>query len=95
MQIVIVGANFGNKGAQSMLFTTVAALRRNYPNAKIFFAHANKKPCLNENFLFEEIYYHSTLFKISSNEISASTPPRFVVLDSKNFSDDKKRRFNH
>ena len=75
MKIVIVGANFGNKGAQSMLFTTVATLRRNYPHAKIFFAHANKSPCLNENFLFDEIYYQRTLFKISSNKITVAAPP--------------------
>ena len=74
MKVVIVGANFKNKGAQSMLFTTVATIRRNYPDAKIFFAHYNKSPCLNENFLFDEIYYNKTLFKISSNKITASLP---------------------
>ena len=75
MKVVIVGANFHNKGAQSMLFTIVATLRRNYPNVKIFFAHWHNSPCLNENFLFDEIYYTRQLFKVSSNKISISPPP--------------------
>ena len=75
MKVVIVGANFHNKGAQSMLFTIVATLRRNYPNVKIFFAHWHNSPCLNENFLFDEIYYTRQLFKVSSDKISVSPPP--------------------
>lgn len=74
MNVVIVGANFGNKGAQSMLFTTVATIRRSYPDSKNFFAHANGSPCLNENFLFEEFYYNNASFKISSKEISLTSP---------------------
>ena len=64
MKVIITGANFGNKGAQSMLFTTVAFLRKKYPDAKIFFAHANKTPVLNENFLFDEVYYSNDLLEI-------------------------------
>ena len=77
MNVVIVGANFGNKGAQSMLFTTVATIRRSYPDAQIFFAHANNEPCLKENFLFDEFYYNNYLFKFSSNKIYL-TPPHIT-----------------
>lgn len=73
MQIVIVGANFGNKGAQSMLFTTVAALRRKYPDAKIFFAHANKSPCLNDAFTFDEIYFNKYHCEVTATQVKLTT----------------------
>ncbi len=75
MKVIITGANFGNKGAQSMLFTTVAVLRNKYPDAKIFFAHSNKTPVLKGNFLFDEVYFHNNLIKLPFNEKYA-TPPR-------------------
>ena len=74
MNVIIVGANFGNKGAQSMLFTTVAQVRRKYPDARIFFAHANKSPCLNDAFSFEEIYYNKHNVKVSADEITIVPP---------------------
>lgn len=74
MKVVIVGANFGNKGAQSMLFTTVAALRRRYPDVEIFFAHGNKSPCLNGNFLFDEICYNHRQIEIVANRINFVAP---------------------
>lgn len=64
MQVAITGANFGNKGAQSMLFTTIALIRQNYPDAKIVFAHRGKA-CLQGKFLFDEIYFKNSLFKIA------------------------------
>ena len=70
MQVLVIGANFGNKGAQSMLFTVIATIRRYYPNSKIFFGHAAPYPCLNDNFSFDEVYYHSGLFKITKNQIT-------------------------
>lgn len=63
MQVAIIGANFGNKGAQSMLFTTIALLRQNFPQVKIVFAHM-EKACLQDKFLFEEVYYKNLLFKV-------------------------------
>lgn len=72
MQIVITGANFGNKGAQSMLFTTIAMIRQNYPDAKIFFAHRGKSPVLKGKFLFEEIYFRNNLFKVSPDNLGIS-----------------------
>ena len=75
MNVIIVGANFGNKGAQSMLFTTVAAIRRKHSDAKIFFAHDNGTPCLNGDFLFEEVYFHKWTVEVSADIITI-TPPR-------------------
>lgn len=78
MKVIITGANFGNKGAQSMLFTTVAVLRNKYPDAKIFFAHSNKTPVLKGNFLFDEVYFHNNLIKLPFNEKYATPPPESI-----------------
>lgn len=69
MKIFIVGANFGNKGAQSMLFTTVREIRRHYPDAEILFAHTDNFPALGDEFNFKEIYYSDTMFEIAGNKI--------------------------
>lgn len=37
MNILITGAQFGNKGAQSMLFTVVNEIRNRYPNAEFYY----------------------------------------------------------
>ena len=78
MKVIITGANFGNKGAQSMLFTTVAFLRRNYPNAKIFFAHGSKTPVLKENFLFDEVYFYNNLINFPFGQKEIIPPPRIA-----------------
>ena len=55
-RVLITGANFGNKGAQSMLFTVVSEIRKNFPDAEIFFAHVNKDS-IGEEFQFKEIFF--------------------------------------
>ena len=82
MKIVIVGANFGNKGAQSMLFTSVATIRQSYPDAEIFFAHPNSSPCLNENFLFKEIYYDRFQLEFSANTIKIAPSAKNISWGS-------------
>lgn len=37
MNVLITGAQFGNKGAQSMLFTVVSEVRDRYPNADFYY----------------------------------------------------------
>lgn len=37
MNILITGAQFSNKGAQSMLFTVVNEIRYRYPGANIYY----------------------------------------------------------
>ena len=69
MKVVIVGANFGNKGAQSMLFTTVSEIRRRCPKAEIFFAHAQNFPALNDNFKFTEIYFRRDFVEFTRGSI--------------------------
>ena len=82
MKIIIVGANFNNKGAQSMLFTTVGTIRRNYPDAEIFFAHAHNTPVLNDNFSFKEIYYNKSWFKVSAGALRVIPFPQNVSWGS-------------
>lgn len=51
--ILITGANFGNKGAQSMLFITVDELRKKYGDCKIWFSSYEIADV--ENYKFEQI----------------------------------------
>ncbi len=78
MKVIITGANFGNKGAQSMLFTTVAFLRQKYPDTKIFFAHGSKTPVLKENFLFDEVYFHNNLINFPFGQREITPPPESI-----------------
>lgn len=75
MKVFITGANFGNKGAQSMLFATVSTLRQNFPDVKIFFGHADTTPVLQEKFLFDEVYWYSGFFYLSNGKINLNNPP--------------------
>ena len=56
MNILITGAQFGNKGAQSMLFTVVNEVRDRYPNAEFYYLPLDyyKKGCFQnlENYRF-------------------------------------------
>lgn len=53
--VLIVGANFKNKGAQSMLFITVDELKKRIPDCEIYFGGTD---VLGENiYSFKELYY--------------------------------------
>lgn len=61
-RVFIVGGNFNNKGAQSMLFITIDELKKRIPNCEIFFASAE---IYNENdYVFKRIYFSQTAQKI-------------------------------
>lgn len=49
-KIMIVGANFENKGAQSMLFIAMDEIKKRFPKATIYFAAANKDDLTNYKF---------------------------------------------
>lgn len=61
-KILIIGANFYNKGAQSMLFTTIDKLRKMYKNCDIYFASWEQEKI--NNYKFEKIMYVDYLKKI-------------------------------
>ncbi|MBR2519641.1 MAG: polysaccharide pyruvyl transferase family protein [Selenomonadaceae bacterium] len=67
MKVFIVGANFGNKGAQSMLFTTIGEIRRRCPEAEFIFAHSQNFPVLNDNFTFKEVFYNCKLIDVKAD----------------------------
>lgn len=66
--IVIVGGNFQNKGAQSMLFVTVSEIKKRNPNADIYFA-TWEKPDLS-NYTFSSVFYNMNAQKIALGEKS-------------------------
>lgn len=54
-RILIVGANFENKGAQSMLFITVDEIKKRIPDGEVFFAGCEVFD--EELYAFRELYY--------------------------------------
>ncbi len=62
-KILIVGANFYNKGAQSMLFVTVSEIKKRCPEIKIFFATTD---IFEEDlFVFSRVFYAHTAKQIA------------------------------
>lgn len=60
---IIVGANFNNKGAQSMLFITIYELKKRFTDCKIYFATEEQ---YNENeYKFSRLYYSARAKKIA------------------------------
>lgn len=55
--VLIIGANFDNKGAQSMLFTTICAIRKKFTDARIIFGHPDE--CDITPYKMEEVYFSS------------------------------------
>ena len=55
-RILITGANFNNKGAQSMLFITVDELRKRIPDCEIYFATSETRDEFN-NLNFYIVHY--------------------------------------
>lgn len=51
---IIVGANFTNKGAQSMLFITVDEIKKRFPDSEIYFTGSSNFP--EQQFTFKQIY---------------------------------------
>lgn len=66
MKILIIGANFINKGAQSMLFVSVNEVKKRFPSAQIYFATFEDD--INfKCFTFRTIYYNSQAVQIALN----------------------------
>lgn len=63
MNILIVGANFENKGSQSMLFTCVSCLRDKWPNCKIYYKSTDKNVDCNI-FKFDFLAYNQYIARL-------------------------------
>lgn len=66
--ILIVGANFNNKGAQSMLFVAVDEIYRRNPNARIYFGGIERWK--SGKYTFDQVYYRDYNKAIAMNEFS-------------------------
>ncbi len=62
-RILIVGANFNNKGAQSMLFNTVSAIKKIDSDSEIYFA--TTEIYQEDDYTFKRIYYSDDARKIA------------------------------
>ena len=67
MKILIVGANFNNKGAQSMLFITMDELKKRFPDCEIFFGSLGENIDLsNYSLLLTILVLSGFLYSIAS-----------------------------
>lgn len=69
MNFLIVGSNFGNKGAQSMLFTCVYELRRRFPDAVLYMLCLKEIPN-KDNLTFPIIRYDKYSYPYALGTIS-------------------------
>lgn len=56
LKVLITGANYNNKGAQSMLFVTIDEIRKRIPHSEIYFGCGLNDPVL-ENVCFRQICF--------------------------------------
>lgn len=63
MNVLIVGANFVNKGAQSMLFITIDEIRKRAPKHKVYFGSPEVYD--NSIYTFDQLYYSEDAKKIA------------------------------
>lgn len=66
-KILITGANFNNKGAQSMLFVTVDEIRRRHPEADILFQSYEKLDL--SNYKFRKVRISDHVLRIAAGGI--------------------------
>ncbi len=74
-KVLILGANFNNKGAQSMLFITVSEIRKINDDCEIYFA--STKEYDDHNYLFKELCYSER-----SREIALSERTYLTIIES-------------
>lgn len=56
VKVLITGANFNNKGAQSMLYITIDEVKKRIPDSEVYFGCATGDPKL-DNILFRQINF--------------------------------------
>ncbi len=60
---LITGANFGNKGAESMLYVTVDELTKRFPSCNIYFATTENYP--EKNYTFRKVFFSNRTSRIA------------------------------
>ena len=79
MNVLIVGANFSNKGAQSMLFIAVDELKKRFPESKVYFGRVESFD--HQLYQFDEIYYSKESKEIALNRIKSFSTVSRVTKD--------------
>lgn len=82
-RVLIVGANFENKGAQSMLFITVDEIRKRISDCEIFFAGCEVFD--EELYAFRELYYSEPAKNIALGNRETSLKAKCWVKDCVKF----------
>lgn len=78
--ILIVGANFENKGAQSMLFITMDEVKKRNPEAAIYYAASDKEDL--SNYKFEYVYTSEVSKSIALNRRVPIAICKAVIKDT-------------
>ncbi len=63
MNVMIVGANFENKGAQSMLFITIDEIKKRLPTAEVYYAGVESFDM--SRYAFKRVFYSESAKKIA------------------------------
>lgn len=79
-RILIVGANFQNKGAQSMLFVTVDEIKKRLPDCEVYFA--GKGLFDEELYTFHQLYYSESAKKIALGDHVLQNKIKCFVKDT-------------
>lgn len=82
-RVLIVGANFNNKGAQSMLFITVDELKKRVPDSVIYYAGCDVFD--EKTYTFGELYYSDDARKIALDENATFLEAKCWVKDCVKF----------
>ena len=94
-KILIVGANFENKGAQSMLFITVDELKKRMPGCEVYFAGCE---VFDENkYAFHEVFYSEPAKSIALGNNAMMLETKCFIKDCVKFVVGKRNnlsRFN-
>ena len=56
LKVLITGANYNNKGAQSMLFVTIDEIKKRIPDSEIYFGCGLNDPVL-KNVCFRQLCF--------------------------------------
>ena len=68
MNFFIVGANFINKGAESMLFTCVGELKKRFPDCTVYYKSFDPS-CNEKAYCFKFVFFNDTSQNIALDKI--------------------------
>ena len=94
-RVLVVGANFNNKGAQSMLFITADEIKKRNPKSEIYYAGCE---VFDENkYAFHEVFYSEPAKSIALGNNAMMLETKCFIKDCVKFVVGKRKnlfRFN-